>query len=139
MEQKTPGLYASAPLENFALEQRLQIKSNDVNGCSILFIVNGEKITYFEDTNIKPKKEQKNYKTLKSILESSDKILVIGATTASISLSVTNVGLLVVPIAAGFACALSLGNKTLNKIFLKKYNKYGKTTQKRPTQSNLSI
>ena len=34
--------------------------------------------------------------------------------------------MIVLPISAGFACTLSLGNKVLHKLTLKKYNKYRK-------------
>ena len=83
-------------------------------------------ITYFKDKNNKSKKRYKNYKTLNTILESADSIVIIGTTSTSITLSVTGIGLIVLPISAGIACTLSLGNKILHKIILNKYNKYKK-------------
>ena len=50
-------------------------------------------------------------KTLNTVLESVDSIIIIAATSTSIPLSVTGVGLIILPIAAGIACTLSLGNK----------------------------
>ena len=83
-------------------------------------------ITYFKDKNNKSKKKYKNYKTLNTILESVDSIVSIGATSISITLSVTGVGLIIVPISAGIACTLSLGNKELHKLMLNKCKKYKK-------------
>ena len=77
-------------------------------------------ITYFKDKNHKSKKRYKNYKTLNTILESVDSIVIIGATSTSISLSITGAGLIILPI----ACTLSLGNKVLHKLFTNKYNNY---------------
>ena len=83
-------------------------------------------ITYFKDRNNKSKKRYKKYKTLNTILESVDSIVIIGATSTSITLSVTGVGLIILPISAGIACTLSLGNKIKHKLIINKYNKYKK-------------
>ena len=83
-------------------------------------------ITYFKDKNHKSKKRYKNYKTLNTILESVDSIVIIATTSTSITLSITGIGLSVLPISAGVACALSLGNKILHKLIINKYNKYKK-------------
>ena len=72
------------------------------------------------------KKRYKNYKTLTTRLESIDSIVNIGATSTSITLSVTGVGLVTLPISAGIACTLSLGNKVLEKLIINTYNKYKK-------------
>ena len=83
-------------------------------------------ITYFKDKNNKSKKRYNNYKTLNTIIESVDSIVIIGATSTSITLSVTGVGLIILPISAGIACTLSLGNKVLHKLITNKYKKYKK-------------
>ena len=83
-------------------------------------------IIYFKNKNNKSKKRYKNYKTLNTILESIDSIVIIGATSTSITLSITRVGLIILPISAGIACTLSLGNKVLHKLILNNYNKYKK-------------
>ena len=87
-------------------------------------------ITYFKDKNNKSKKRSKNYKTLNTILESVDSIVIIGATSTSITLWITGIGLIILPISAGIACTLSLGNKVLHKIIINKYNKYKKRFEK---------
>ena len=83
-------------------------------------------ITYFKDKNNKSKKRYKNYKTLNTILESIDSIVITVAMSTSITLSVTGIGLIVLPISAGIACTLSLGNKVIHKLNINKYNKYKK-------------
>ena len=71
-------------------------------------------------------KRYKNYKTLNPVLESVDSIVIIAATSTSITLSITGIGLIILPISAGIACTLSLGNKILHKLIINKYNKYKK-------------
>ena len=127
MEAKTDKLYPTAPLlENIDLEKRLEKKINDVNSFNNHINNIKEMITYFKDKNHKSKKKYKNYKTLNIVLESADSIVIIGATSTSITLSVTGIGLIVLPISAGIACGISLGNKILHKLIINKYNKYKK-------------
>ena len=127
MDQKCDKLYPSAPLlENIDLEKRLEKKINDVNSFNNHINNIKEMITYFKDKNNKSKKRYKNYKTLNTILESVDSIVIIAAISTSITLSVTGIGLIVLPISAGIACTLSLGNKVLHKLIINKYNKYKK-------------
>ena len=124
MEAKTDTLYPSAPLlENIDLEKRLEKKINDVNSFNNHINNIKEMITYFKDKNNKSKKKYKNYKTLSTVLESVDSIVIIGAISTSLTLSVTGVGLVILPISAGIACALSLGNKVLHILIINKYNK----------------
>ena len=120
-------MYPSAPLlESIDLEKRLEKKINDVNSFNNHISNNKEMITYFKDKNHKSKKRYKNYKTLNTVLESVDSIVIIGATSTSITLSITGIGLIILPISAGIACTLSLGNNILHKIIINKYNKYKK-------------
>ena len=115
MEQKCDKLYPSAPLlENIDEEKRLEKKRNDVNSFNNHFTNIKEMITYFKDKNNKSKKKYKNYKTLNTVLESVDSIIIIAATSTSITLSITGIGLIVLPISAGVACGISLGNKILH-------------------------
>ena len=127
MDQKCDRLYPTAPLlENIDLEKRLEKKINDVNSFNNHINNIKEMITYFKDKNNKSKKKYKNHKILNTMLESVDSVVIIGATSTSITLSVAGVGLIILPISAGIAGALSLGNNILHKIIIHKYNKYKK-------------
>ena len=127
MEQKCDKLYPSAPLlENIDIEKRLEKKINDVNSFNNHISNIKEMIVYFRDKNNKSKKRYKNYKTLNTILESVDSIVIIAATSTSIFLSISGIALIILPISAGIACTLSLGNKVLHKLIINKYNKYKK-------------
>ena len=127
MEHKCDKLYPSAPLlENIDLEKRLEKKINDVNSFNNHINNIKEMISYFKDKNNKSKKKYKNYKTLNTLLESIDSIVINAATSTSITLSITGIGLIVLPISASIACTLSLGNKILHKLIINKYNKFKK-------------
>ena len=131
MDQNCDKFYPSAPLlENIDLEKRLEKKINNVNSFNNHINNIKEMITYFKDKNHKSKKRYKNYKTLNTILESVDSIVFIGATSTSITLSITGMGMIILPISAGIACTLSLGNKVLRKLIIDRYNKYKKQYEK---------
>ena len=83
-------------------------------------------ITYFKDKNHKSKKSYEKYTTLNTILESVDTIVIIGATSTSITLSITAIGLINLSKSDGIACTLSLGYKVLHKLIMSKYNEYKK-------------
>ena len=104
MEQKCDRIYPSAPSENIDLEQRLGQK-NDVNSFNNHINNNKEMITYFKDKNNKSKKRYKNSKTLNTVLDSVDSIIIIGATSTSITLSITGISLIILPISTGIACS----------------------------------
>ena len=55
-------------------------------------------ITYFKDKNNKSKKRYKNYKTITTILKSFDTFVIIATTSSSITLSLTGIGLIAIPI-----------------------------------------
>ena len=131
MEQKCEKLYPSAPLlGNIDLEKRLEKKITDVNSFNNHINNIKEMISYFKNKNNKFKKRYENYKTLTTILESVDSIVIIAATSTSITLSVTGIGLIVLPISAGIACTLPLGNKVLHKLIINKYNRYKKLNER---------
>ena len=87
-------------------------------------------ITYFKDKNNKSKKKYKKYKTLTTILKSFDTIVIIATTSTSITLSVTGIGLIAIPISTATACGLSIPNKILYEIVMQKYYKHKKLYEK---------
>ena len=52
-------------------------------------------VAYFEDKNLKSKTRYKNYKTLNTTLQSVDTIVIIGATSSSLTLSIIGIGLII--------------------------------------------
>ena len=128
MEQKCDRLYPSAPFENknIDLEQRLERKLNDVKSFNNSINNIKEMITYFKDKSNKSKKKCKKYKTITTILKSFGTFVIIATTSSSITLSLTGIGLIVLPISTASACALSIGNQVIYEIIVNKYNKYKK-------------
>ena len=121
---KCDRLYPSLPLEkNFDLEQRLEKKLNDVNNCNNHVNNIKERITYSKDKNNKSKKKYKKFKTLTTILKSFDTFVNFATTSSSITLSLTAIGLIVIPISTASACDLSIGNEVLYEVIINKYNK----------------
>ena len=131
MEQKCDKLYPSAPLlENIDLEKRLEKKINDVNSFNNHINNTKEMITYFKDKNNKSKKRYKNYKTITTILKSIDTFIITATTSSSITLSLSGISLIAIPISTATACGLSFGNKVLYEIIINKYNKYKEQYEK---------
>ena len=87
-------------------------------------------ITYFKNKNHKSKKRPKSYKALNGIFESVNTIVIIGATLALVTLSITGVSLNILPISAGRASTLSLGNEVLHRLIINQYNKNKKLFEK---------
>ena len=79
MDQKCDRLYPYAPLENIDLEQRLEKKLNDVKSFNNHINNIKEMITYFKDKYHNSRKKYKIYKTVNTILESVDSIIIIRA------------------------------------------------------------
>ena len=120
-------LNPSAPLlENIDLEKRLEKKLNDVNSFNNHISRINEMITYFKEKNYKSKKKGKKYKTITSILKTFDTFVIIAATSSSVTLSLTGIGLIVIPLSTASACALSTGNEVFYAVIINKYNKYKK-------------
>ena len=132
MDQKTDRLYPSAPFEskNIDLAQRLENKINDDD--SFNYHINNikELINYFKDKNNKSKKKYKKNKTITTILKSFDTFVNIATTSSSITLSLTGIGLIVIPIPTASVCDLSIGNKVLYEMIINKYNKNKKLYEK---------
>ena len=99
---KKPRLYPSAPLENIDLEPRLEKLNvvisfnNSINNIEEMF-------TYLKDKNNKSKKKNKKYKTLTTILKSFDTFVIIATTSSSITVSLTGISLIVIPILGSIA------------------------------------
>ena len=71
-------------------------------------------------------------------LKSFDTIDIIATTSSSITLSLTGIGLIVALISTAIACGLTISNKVLYEILMRKYNKYKKLCDK-DQQTNKSF
>ena len=96
-------------------------------------------ITYFKDKNIKSKKKNIKEKTITTKLKSFDTFVIIATTSSSITLSLTRIGLVAIPISTATACASSIGNKVIFEIFINKNNKYKKRYEKDQKLLNVLI
>ena len=92
----------------------------------LITISNKELITYFRDKNNKSKKKYKKYKTLTTKLKSFETFVIFETTSSSITLSLTGIGLIAIPISTATGCGLPIGNKVLYGEIMNKYNKYQK-------------
>ena len=101
MEQRTDRLYPFATLERDDVEQRIEKKLNDVN--SFQNSINNKKviITYLKEKNNNSKKIYKKYNMLTAICNSFGMIVNFATTSNSITLSLTGIGLVAIPISSG--------------------------------------
>ena len=129
MDERTERLYSSTPLEKYDLGQRLEKKLNVVSSFNIHISYNKEMSTYFKDENYKSKKNQKN-ETITTIIRIFDAIVIVATTSGSITLSLSGIGLIVLPISSGILCGLTISNKILYQKVMQKYNRYKKQYEK---------
>ena len=66
-------------------------------------------ITYFKDKNNKSKRKYKKNETLTIILESFDTFVSIATTSSCITLTLTGIGLISIPISTATTCGLPIG------------------------------
>ena len=79
---------------------------------------------YYEMEEKKYKQKYTKYKLIKNLINSLDGIIVIGTTSASVTLSITGVGIIVVPITAGVGCATGILVKICSSYLKKKEQNY---------------
>ena len=120
-------------------KKRLGKKINDVNSFNNHLNKIKETITYFIDKNHKSKEKYIKYKRLTTILKWFHTFVIIVTTSSSITLSLTGIGLMAIPISTATASALSFGNIVKYEIIINKYNKYKKQYEKINKLLNLSI
>ena len=115
-------LNPSALFENkhIELQQRLEKKFNDVNIFNISIDSIKGMIVYFKDRKNKSKNKYRNYKIRTTILKSFDTFAIIATTSTSITLSLTGISFIAIPISTASACALLIDNKAIYEIILNK-------------------
>ena len=134
MEQKlypslTPTTPPSAPYDvesmiNKRLHSALQRELQKVNSFNNSIQNISLMMKYYEMEENKYKQKYNKYKLINNLINSLDGIIVIGTTSASISLSITGVGIIVVPIAAGVGCTTGILVKICSSYLKKKEQNY---------------
>ena len=124
MEQK---LYPSAPsLEMSSTEiesminKQLAKQANFNNSIQNIMMM----MKYYELEEKKYRKKYNKYKLINNLINSTDGLLIISTSAASITLSITGVGIIVVPIAAGAGCVTGILVKIYSSWLKKKEQNY---------------
>ena len=97
--------------------QKVNSFNNSIQNISLM-------MKYYEMEEKKYKQKYNKYKLINNLINSLDGIIVIGTTSASISLSITGVGIIVVPITAGVGCATGILVKLCSSYLKKKEQNY---------------
>ena len=130
MEQKlypplTPTAPSSAPYDvESMINKHLQSELQKVNSFNNSIQNISLMMKYYEMEEKKYKQKYTKYKLINNLINSLDGIIVIGTTSASISLSITGVGIIVVPIAAGVGCTTGILVKICSSYLKKKEQNY---------------
>ena len=133
MEQKlypslTPTASPPAPYDvetmiNKRLQSALQNELQKVNSFNNSIQNISLMMKYYEMEEKKYKQKYNKYKLINNLINSLDGIIVIGTTSASISLSITGVGIIDVPI-AGVGCTTGILVKICSSYLKKKEQNY---------------
>ena len=115
-------------------DQNLDLRIKEINSFnnSIQNIKNIQ--NFYNHEAKKYKKKSKKFKLINGLIQSIDGVLLLGVSSTAITLSVTGVGLIVVPIASGIGAGVSIISKILNEYLkrkeqhnIKKYTLAGRT------------
>ena len=105
----TPQTAPSAPYDvESMINKRLQSELQKVNSFNNSIQNISLMTKYYELEENKYKKKYTKYKLINNIINSTDGLIILGTTSASVTLSITGVGIIVVPITAGVGCATGI-------------------------------
>ena len=126
MEQKLyPPITPSAPYDiETLLKKRLQSVLQKVKSFNNSKQIISLMMKYYELVEKKYKQKYAKYKLINNLINSLDGIIVIGTTSTSVTLSITGVGIIVVPITAGVGCATGILVKICSSYLKKKEQSY---------------
>ena len=120
-----PTASPSAPYDvESMINKRLQSELQKVNSFNNSIQNISLMMEYYELEEKKYKQKFTKYKLINNLINSLDGIIVIRTTSASISLSITGVGIIVVPITAGVGCATGILVKISSSYLKKKEQNY---------------
>ena len=114
----------SAPYDNDVVESMIKKQLAKVSSFnnSIQNIMVMMKCYELEEK--KCKKKNTTYKLINNLVDSTDGLIIIGTTSASVALSITGARIIVVPITAGVGCATGILAKICSSYLKKKEQKY---------------
>jgi len=106
-----------------SLEQQLELRLKEMN--SFNNSVNNIKDikNFYNYETKKYKKLNDRFKLLNNLLQTIDTLIILGVTSTSVTLSVTGVGIIIVPISAGVGGFLGISSKLISE-YLKRREKY---------------
>ena len=126
MEQKLyPSMTPSAPYDvELMINKRLQSELQKVSSFNSSIQNISLMMKYYEIEDTKYKNKYTKCKLINNIINSTDSPIIIGTTSASVTLSITGVGIIVVPITAGVCCATGILVKICSSYLKKKEQSY---------------
>ena len=101
-------------------DQNLDLRLKETNSFNNSIQNINEIQTFYNHEAKKYKKKSKTYKIINGLIQSVDGVLLLGVSSTAIALSVTGVGLVVVPIASGIGAGVSIISKILNEYLKRK-------------------
>ena len=127
-------LYPSLQPQVDSLEQHLNLRLKEINSFNNS-IQNIKDIKNFYNHEAKKyKKKSKQYKLINCLIQSVDGVSILAVSSTYVTLSITGVGLVVVPVASGIGAGLCIISKLLGEYLkrkeqhnLKKYTLAGRT------------
>ena len=122
MEQKLySSMNPSAPYDvESMINKRLLRELQKVNSFNKSFQNISLMMIYYELEENKYKEKYTKYKLINNIINSTDGLIIIGTTSAFVTLSITGVGIIVVPITAVVGCATGILVKICSSYLKKK-------------------
>ena len=127
-------LYPSLQPQVDSLEQHLNLRLKEINSFNNSIQNIKDIKTFYNHEAKKYKKKSKQYKLINCLIQSVDGVSILAVSSTCFTLSMTGVGLVVVPVASGIGAGLCIISKLLGEYLkrkeqhnLKKYTLAGRT------------
>ena len=127
-------LYPSLQPQVDSLEQHLNLRLKEINSFNNSIQNIKDNKNFYNHEAKKYKKKSKQYKLINCLIQSVDGVSILAVSSTCVTLSITGVGLVVVPVASGIGAGLCIISKLLGEYLkrkeqhnLKKYTLAGRT------------
>ena len=127
-------LYPSLQPQVDSLEQHLNLRLKEINSFNNSIQNIKDMKNFYNHEAKKYKKKSKQYKLINCLIQSVDGVSILAVSSTCVTLSITGVGLVVVPVASGIGAGLCIISKLLGEYLkrkeqhnLKKYTLAGRT------------